>query len=735
MLAGVLLYFGIGDRADAMWLSTFWVFMVVLSMVQAWRGGRALKSLLSFMHPWVRVISSEGAPEQWERAEKIATGTAIRIDEGERIPLDCEVVSGRRLEVDESVHTGESASLSKFPGDALRAGSLVLKGSANARVIRPWSESEWQGLRQVVEKARRPPAYLSARITVWTRRLSVFALLMGAWVSWQGESILLGVAVALAFLPNELPAILTLFTSMAASRMARARVLVRDLSSVEELGRLTLLAFDKTGTLTQHRLEWKVTEPAAGTALDELLECLWHSGASDPGRDPLDLALQRGILARGRPAEPRREADLIRDYPMERRDRVVSYAWRGDPHRIDYFCKGAPEDVLARCGKEDGEALERAIAHASQGLRVIGVASADSRQLVADPRELSWHYRGLVAFEDPLRPEAPELVGRLRNMGVSIRLLTGDHPETARAVARALGFGPGDEVLWRITPQEKQAWVDRWITQSERVGMAGDGVNDAPALRTAHVGIAMAREGTDVAREAASVLLLDDDLFDLGSALELARGLSHQLHCVLHFLLAAHIPLVVFTLLPVMDPPAGEGALVAHWLEPAQIAFLHLAIEPVAALAFPLQSMRQRPPSRLRWRRAVGWGVAATLLEIVLLLALPGLKSDGTGAGRIEVLAVLLAGTLGLLAVFQSRIAGRFWTAAGSVAALWTLLLAWPEARRLLAGDPDCAFSLSVWGAPILGAAAGVAARSLRVQWGRVRRHQKLDASPAEKAI
>ncbi len=644
MLAGVLFYFWKGDRLDALWLSSFWVFMVVISVVQAWRGDRSVRALMDFLHPWVRVLR-EGR-EQWCRSEQVAPGTLVRLDEGERVPLDVEVLTARNLGVDESFLSGESAMQERFEGDELQAGSLLIKGSATGRVLRSWSEGRWQGIRKVVAGSRRPPSKLTLSIRRWTRRASVFALVLGGLLAWKGGSALLGISVALAFLPNELPAILALFTSMAAVRMARGRVLVRDLSSAEELGRLTLLALDKTGTLTTHGIRWVSAEvprggpPSRPPSRSSIARVCWHSGAFDPGTDPIDRALQ----SRLEQASGEWPAGVhIREYPMQRGLRVIAHCFRFDG--LEYFAKGAPEDVAQWVRRDEGAELLAATAGlASKGYRVLALAWGDrlrdGRSLlepVEQAPSVEWRLCGWIAFEDPLRPESKGFVGQLHRMGVHLRLITGDHPETAQAVGRALGFGPGDQVLWRITPIEKKEHIDRWMSEGHRVGMVGDGVNDAPALKASHVGIAMARQGTDVAREAASVLLLEDDLFDLGSAMRIARGLSTQLHSVLVFLLAAHIPLVIFTLLPLFVPRSEHS-----WLGPVQIAFLHLAIEPVAALAFPLTPRESPVEDRIPWRTSVFWGVSVGVLELMFFR----LVDDRTG-----VLALLLSGTLVLLLV------------------------------------------------------------------------------------
>jgi len=325
-----------------------------------------------------------------------------------------------------------------------------------------------------------------------------------------------------------------------------------------------------------------------------------------------------------------------------------------------------------------------------------------------------------VAFEDPLRPEAADFVRKLQSMNVRLRLITGDHPETARAVARKLGFGAQDGALWRITPGEKKTWVDRWIAEGHRVGMTGDGVNDAPALRSAHVGIAMAKKGTDVAREAASVLLLDDDLFDLGRAIEWARGLSHQLRAVVAFLLAAHIPLVIFTLLPFLDARPEQW-----WLGPVQIAFLHLAIEPVAALAFPLETRADPVPRGLRWRSAVLLGGVVSVLELLAFFGLRHLSRIDPRwgpSGPTQILGLLLSGTMVLLLYFSpcdKKAQNRLIPILGAILVLW-----FGVASRI---DADWSWGTSV---VIMG--------SLFLGWGlrrfRYSSHQKAQAGTTQTA-
>jgi len=468
-----------------------------------------------------------------------------------------------------------------------------------------------------------------------------------AWL----EALLAGIALSMSLLPAEFPVILTVYPALGAWRLARLNVLTRRLAAIEILGSTSVLCVDKTGTLTENRMALRVLwrdgvahdvaqdAPLAPPVAALLAMAAHASRAGSP--DPIDLALIHAATAQ-RAASPGAEARLQREYGLSAQQPYVARIW-ADATGAWAAIKGAPEAVIGLCGGDaTGAAPAAAAALARAGLRVLAVAEARG---IAPPwpvlaADLPYRLVGLVALADPLRPDIPAAVAECRQAGVRVLMITGDHPETANAIARQAGLadgatltGPeiaahgedglparlnGVSVCARIVPSQKLAIVRALQAGGAVVAMTGDGVNDAPALRAADVGVAMGRRGTDVAREAAELTLLDDRFGSLVQALRAGRRIFSNMHKSMRYVAAAHVPIALLALLP---PLVGWPAL----LYPMHIVFLELVIDPACSLAFenePEESDLMRQPPRGREEPLLGARMLATALLCGLWTAL-----------------------------------------------------------------------------------------------------------------
>jgi Ca2+-transporting ATPase len=402
--------------------------------------------------------------------------------------------------------------------------------------------------------------------------------------------------------PEEFPVVLTIFLALGAWRISRKRVLTRRVPAIEMLGSATLLCVDKTGTLTMNRMAVHEVIPGPGRNRGEVLAAAMLASGEDPV-DPMEIALHEAS-ARER-CTPGGVATLIREYPISRDLLAMSRVVQIDnDSEYDVFAKGAPEAVALLCRQSRNYFGPAAQQMAGRGLRVLGVARASiaNGALPDGQRDFSFEFLGLIGLEDPVRPSVPDAIRECYTAGIRVVMITGDYPATAHSIARQIGLRNPDlsvtgeqitrmspdelnervrtvNIFARVLPEQKLRLVEAFKAIGELVAMTGDGVNDAPALKTAHIGIAMGGRGTDVAREAASLVLLDDDFSSIVGAIRLGRRIYDNLKKAMTYIFAIHFPIAGMSLLPVLF----RLPLV---LMPLHIVFLELVIDPACSTAF-----------------------------------------------------------------------------------------------------------------------------------------------------
>ncbi|WP_371765411.1 cation-translocating P-type ATPase [Massilia sp.] len=647
LVGAALIYLPLGEPRESMFLLLMVVLMLGMTLYQEGRTERALQALRDLSAPASTVVRD--GHRQRVPAADLVPGDVVVLTEGDRVPADAVVVETSGLLADESLLTGESVPVGKRAGVAsappappggadlpwVFAGSLVVQGDALAQVTATGANSELGRIGAALGAIRPPSGRLQQETQTLARRLAMLGLtvsvLLVLLLGWRAgnwlQALLAGVALSMSVLPAEFPVILTVFPAIGAWRLARHRVLTRRLAAIEILGSTSVLCVDKTGTLTENRMAlrrlWQAGtghDVAPGVPLAPALRDLLDAAvrASRPqSPDPLEEALRQAEAAQ--PARTAREphANLVREYGLTATRPALIRVW-SDGTASFAAAKGAPETIAGLCTEaERAPALAAAADMARAGLRVLAVAEARgiAPPWPDDPAE--WRYRllGLVALADPLRADIPDAVAECRRAGVRVLMITGDHPETACAIARQAGLADGSAVTGpelarlgaaelaarlegvsvcaRIVPGQKLAIVRALQRRGAIVAMTGDGVNDAPALRAANVGVAMGLRGTDVAREAAELTLLDDRFPALVQALRAGRRIFSNMRKSMRYVAAAHVPITVLALLP---PLLGWPVL----LYPAHIVFLELVIDPACSLAFENEpeepDLMRRPP-------------------------------------------------------------------------------------------------------------------------------------------
>ena len=642
LLGAGAIYLALGDAREALILLGFVVIIMVVTILQERRTESALEALRDLSSPRALVIR-DGVPTRIAGREVVREDIAILV-EGDRVPADGTVLQAHELAADESLLTGESEAVVKFADrNQVFAGTLVVRGQGLVRITAVGGQTELGRIGKSLQSIAIESSPLRDEIGLLTKRLALIGIglcltlallywmLRGGWL----DGLLAGITLAMGILPQEFPVIMIVFLALGARRIAAQRVLTRRLNAIETLGETTVLCVDKTGTLTQNRMNLTALSVAGQLlktadlphnglpeAYHELLEYAVLASEIDP-HDPMELAFHgfaREYLANTEHLHP--DWALAREYELSPELFAMSHLWRNASGKHDVVAtKGAPEAIADLCHLT-GEARQRlnqdAELMADRGLRVLGVAKAKYSVDKSWPdiqHDFDFEFVGLVGLADPLRPEVADAVAECHRAGIRVVMITGDHPRTARAIATAAGIDSGklltgDElektdaaaltqriasvnVFARVTPQQKLAIVDVLKANGEVVAMTGDGVNDAPALKSAHIGIAMGKRGTDVAREAASLVLLEDDFSAIVSAIRLGRRIFANLRQAVVYTLAVHIPIIGMSILPLFF---GLPLILA----PIHIAFLELIIDPACSIVFEAEEgspgLMQQPP-------------------------------------------------------------------------------------------------------------------------------------------
>ena len=777
LLAAGTIYLVVGDAAEAAFLLGSVFAVVGLALAQERKTQRALEALRDLSAPRALVIRD--GSELRIASREVVCGDLLVLHEGDRIAADAVLVRGQ-LRTDESLLTGEAATQDKLTGDPalpmvepggaaatpfLFAGTVVT-GGVGVACVRATGAGSAIGrigvaLAQTVEATSelQRSSRRIVRILATTGLALAAALVLLGWL-WDGrsllDSLLLGIALAMAILPEEIPVVLTVFLALGAWRLSHQKVLTRRVTAVEALGGITVLAVDKTGTLTLNRMElaqlWVPNQSfhdAAGHVLSEdfheLAEFALLATPMDPF-DPMEKAIRDFGLRHLKDTEHVHAGwQPEQQYPLTPQILAMTRVFELDrPGRHLLATKGAPEAVADLCHL-DAAALDairaQVLEMAGCGLRVLGVATGqwDGATWPQSQHDFNFRFLGLLGLLDPPRPEAADAVAACGRAGIRVIMMTGDHPATAQAIARQVGLPATAQVLTgaeiealddaalrqrmagvaicaRLAPVQKLRLVRALQAAGEVVGMTGDGVNDAPALKAADIGIAMGERGTDVAREAAAIVLLDDSFASITAAIRQGRRIDDNIRDAIRFVFAVHVPVIALALVPVL----------MHWpalLLPAQIVLLELVIDPACSVLFEAEpaaaDLMERPPRpatsspfalpNLAYGVLQGLGLAATLILGAALMVQGDWPAQ---AVRTTVFLALVAGVFQLVLAHRSarRVSQRTsnpWLLRLllAVVAVLALVLGLPWLRDIMGFAPPSLLTLA-WAVAMVAAAA-----------------------------
>ena len=763
LIACGLLYLVLGDREEALMLMGFVFVIIGITFYQEQKTERALEALRDLSSPRALVIRD--GIQQHIASREVVRDDILLVAEGGRVSADVVLLSGNHISVDESLLTGESLPVRKRPqngpqvasrpgGDDLPflySGTLVVKGQGITQVYATGIRTEIGKIGKALQILQPEETNLHIQTSRIVRNfaflgLSLCALIVVVYGLTRGDwlnGLLAGITLAMAMLPEEFPVVLTIFLALGAWRISQRHVLTRRVPAIEMLGAATALCVDKTGTLTLNRMT--VTQLMAGdenlnvtgkqTSMPEvfhqLLEYSILASPVDPF-DPMEKAMRElGGRTLVNTEHLHKDWELVREYPLSENLMAMSHAWRS-PDQANYVlaAKGAPEAIADLCHlpeEQRQKLLARINQMASRGLRVLGVAKAEFRiqNLPANQHDFPFEFIGLLGLADPIRPEVPNAIKECYTAGIRVIMITGDYPATARNIADQIGLQPSDNIIngqeldsmsdadlqerikttcifARTVPEQKLRIVNTLKANGEVVAMTGDGVNDAPALKAAHIGIAMGGRGTDVAREAAALVLLDDNFASIVQAVRTGRRIYDNLKKAMAFIFSVHLPIAGMSLIPVLF----------NWplaLYPVHILFLELIIDPACTIVFEGESdepdIMRRPPRQANeplFGRSMlipsliqGLGVFAITLAVYSYVLTRGY---GEGEARMISFVCMVIGNLGLIFANRSmktsilktlRIPNKaLWWISGGTIFFLSLVLVSPFLRELFKFAP-----------------------------------------------
>jgi len=756
LVACGVIYLILGDVQEAAMLLCFVFVIMGITFYQERKTERALEALRDLSSPRALVIRD--GVEKRIAGRDVVRADILVLAEGDRVPADGVMLSCNYMTVDESLLTGESVPVRKVPvGEAIDqdrpggenqshvySGSLVVQGKGVARVEAIGANTQLGKIGKALRSIESEDTRLAIEIRRLVRNVALIGFVLCALVvvvygltraNWL-QGFLAGITLAMAIMPEEFPVVLTIFLALGAWRMSLKSVLTRRIPTVESLGAATVLCVDKTGTLTLNRMtvakisahgvQYGVqydTQDPLPEAFHEIVEYSILASQIDPF-DPMEKAFR--LLGERHLKDTEHlhtNWTLEQEYPLSRNLLAMSHVWKSPDSRDHVIAaKGAPEAVADLChfDAQHIRTLEKDVAAlAEEGLRVLGVAKAQFQRgaMPNGQHDFEFEFLGLIGFEDPIRPTVPAAVQECYNAGIRVVMITGDYPETARNIARQIGLRPVDEcitgpeldamndavltqrirtvnIFARVVPEQKLRLVNALKADGEVVAMTGDGVNDAPALKAANIGVAMGERGTDVAREAAALVLLDDDFSSIVCAVRMGRRIFDNLKKAMVYILAIHVPIAGLSLIPVLF---GWPLI----LFPVHIVFLELIIDPACSVVFEAEAeeanIMNRPPrnpkAALFGRRnvilALMQGVSVLVIVLtVFIVALRLYTTDGVSDvenARTLTFATLLVANFSLIltnrswsrtlwAMFRAPNAALWWVLAGAVSFLGLVL-------------------------------------------------------------
>ncbi len=740
LIASGIIYLFLGSLDEALMLLGFVFVIIGITFYQERKTERTLEALRDLSSPRALVIR-DGEKKRIPGREVVKEDILI-LEEGDRVPADAIVLSCSHLLINESLLTGESVPVRKVPcggvmdihppgGDELPSvysGTLVVQGQGIAQVQNIGLNTEMGKIGRRLETLEDEDTSLQKETRKLVRNFALAGIgLCAAVIVIYGitrldwiNGFLAGITLAMAILPEEIPVVLTIFLALGAWRISKKEVLTRRSHAIQALGSATVLCVDKTGTLTLNKMSVSriyangdfydinlEKQDSLPEKFHELIEFSILASQRDPF-DPMEKALKKmGEDTLSDTEHLHDDWTIVREYPLSQELLAMSHVWKS-PDGEDYIiaAKGAPEAIADLCHlneKETQKILQNIKSMADEGLRILGVAKASFKQvgLPVKQHDFKFEFLGLIGYIDPVRPGVASAIEECYNAGLRVVMITGDYPGTARKIAEQIGLTPRNKIITgpeldnmddqilqqdikdinifaRVVPEQKLRLVNALKANDEVVVMTGDGVNDAPALKSAQIGISMGDRGTDVAREASALVLLNDDFSSIVDTVKMGRRIFDNLKKAIAYIFAVHIPIIGMSLIPVLF----NLPLV---LLPVQIVFMELIIDPACSIVFEAEpaeaNVMKRPPRSVKEplfdKRVISLSILQGISVFIIVLSVYALtlyNGQGDMEARTLSFTTLIIANLALILTNRSWSMTIFETLRSPNKALWYVI-------------------------------------------------------------
>ncbi|MCX2745457.1 cation-transporting P-type ATPase [Mangrovivirga sp. M17] len=629
LLAACTIYFIFGELSEAFTMLAAIFFVTGIDIFQNFKSQKAVKALSKLTSSKAKVLREDEVVILPTR--EIVTRDIIICEEGTIIPADAKVISSYDFSVNEAIMTGESASINKQSGEMLIQGTMVVGGYCYARVTAVGKKTTLAGIGYLVKETSQTKSPLQEKVHHFVKRMVIIGaiafLFVWGYHTWESGSLLHGLlhglTMAMSVLPEELQVALSTFMALGAYRLLKVGIIAKSPRTVETLGSATVICLDKTGTLTQNLMKVthvfdfqtnrEINYDNQNQASEVLEYAMWASEESP--FDPMEKSIHE-IFDKNNTNDLRTEYKIIKEFPLSGKPPVMTHIFGNQKGDRILACKGALESIVRICNLNASDAniaLAKGQEYAKKGYRVLGVAKGhwDKEQLPENQEEITFQFLGLITFHDPPDKHIPELIKNFYQAGVRVVMITGDYPETAMAIAQKTGINhshiiSGDEIqqmnknelkqavstcdiFARISPGQKLKIIAAIKSNGDTVAMTGDGVNDAPALKAAHIGISMGKRGTEVAKEAADLVLTNDNLDKMMDAIFLGRRINENLKKAFRYIISIHIPIILLVTLPIF----------LTWLPvmlftPIHVIFLELIMGPTCSIIYENEPIQQK---------------------------------------------------------------------------------------------------------------------------------------------
>lgn len=706
LLVTSTIYFISGDIGDGIFLAVSILLVSAISIYQDSRSRNALENLKSFTKPFSKVIRN--GKVETVNTEDLVIGDSFIVEEGLSIAADGIIIHSNDFSVNEAILTGESMPVYKDKTQSDKSiyqGTTVASGLAIATITAIGNNTNLGKIGLSLNSIEPEKTPLEVQINSFVKKMVIAGAIVFAIV-WAINyfntynllaSLLKALTLAMSILPEEIPVAYTTFMALGAWRLMQMGIIVKQMKTVETLGSATVICTDKTGTITENKMSLakiftlsaeKASDPDGSLTGDERYLIKTAMWASEPiPFDQMEIALHNAYHQKF-PVDERQQYHMIHEYPLGGRPPMMTHVFENDMGKRIIAAKGAPEAIMSVCNLSaiEKQKTQDAINEmAAQSYRILGVAEADftGNNFPATQQEFQFTFKGLVAFYDPPKKNIQSVFDSFYAAGMSVKIITGDNAITTAAIAKQVGFTgyennlTGDELMalpdceleekvlntnifTRMFPDAKLKIINALKAKKEVVAMTGDGVNDGPALKAAHIGIAMGKKGTEIAKDAASLILLEDDLSKMIDAVAMGRRIYTNLKKAIRYIISIHIPIILTVFIPL-----ALGWIYPNILSPVHVIFLELIMGPTCSIIYENEPMEENAMTQMprpftdtffSWKElatSIIQGLVITLgvLFIYQYAISHGQNEPGT---RTMVFVALIAANIGLTLVNRS---------------------------------------------------------------------------------